>query len=281
MEASKSPSLPAPTIIAPPGRWPGLALGDLWRYRSLCLVLAQRLLKVHYRQTFIGAGWAVMQPLLLMVVFTIFFGLLARLPTQGVPFPLFYFSGLAVWQVTAKILSEGSASVTSNAALVDRVYFPRIYLPTSVALSSLVDLAFNLVALMVMLALFGRVPQPTVILLPVVLGVALAVALGLAYLLSALNVAYRDVTVLLPFLTTVWFFTTPVIYPFTIVPERFAPLYFLNPMALVTSAMRWMFLDTPPPPVIAWPLGIGVSLALLVGGYLFFRQRESTFSDVV
>jgi lipopolysaccharide transport system permease protein len=243
--------------------------------------LARRNLKVRYRQTLIGAAWAVLQPIMLMLVFTIFFGLLVRLPSDGIPYPVFFFVALAIWQVAAKVLQEGSASVVANTALVNRVYFPRIYFPVSIALASLVDLAFNTVAVVILLLLFGYQPGFAVLVVPLLVALCYATSLGVAFCLSAINVAYRDVAVMLAFLTQLWFFSTPIIYPASIIPEPYNTLYFINPMALVVTAMRWAVAGTPAPPLEAWPLAFAVATLVLVSGYIFFRQREQTFSDVI
>lgn len=277
----RAPPEQAVTTIRPPGRWPGLGLGEVWRYRSICMVLARRNLKVRYRQTVVGAGWAIVQPIMLMLVFTLFFGLLARLPSGGLPYPVFFYLGLLPWHMVGKILTEGSTSVVANSALVTRVYLPRIYFPTSVALGSLADLAFGTVALTLLLVVFGIVPGPEVILAPVFIVIAWAAGLGVAYWLSAVNVAYRDVTQLLPFLAQLWMFGSPIIYPSSIIPDPYRALYFLNPLALVIEGFRWVIADAPSPPPEAWLLGTSVAVVLLVTGYMFFRQRERSFSDLV
>jgi len=258
-----------------------LGLREAWRYRSICLVLARRNLMVRYRQTVIGVGWVVIQPILLMIVFTVFFGLLGRFPSDGLPYPVFFFLGLLPWQMVAKIMSEGSTSVVANSTLVTRVYLPRVYFPTSVAMASLVDLAFASVALAIMLAVFGIVPGPMVVIVPVLIATALMAGLGMAYWLSALHVAYRDVGQLLPFLTQLWMFASPIIYPSSMIPEPYRVVYFLNPMALVIGGFRWAFGGAPPPPAYAWALGTSVAGLILVTGYMFFRHREPTFSDLV
>ena len=268
-----------PTLIRPPGQWPDLGLREAWRLRRVCFVLAQRLLKVRYRQAVVGVAWALIQPILLMVAFTVFFGLLARLPSHDVPYPLFFFSGLVVWQVTAKMLSEGSSSVLANAALVTRIYFPRVYFPGAVALSSVVDLFFNFVALLLMMFWFGYVPGPAVAVLPLILLIVYAASLGISLWLAALNVAYRDVAQLIPFITQVGFFVSPLIYPASIVPEQYQLLYFANPMALAITGFRWAMLGTPAPSPGAWVIGSVVAALLLATGYVFFRQREGTFAD--
>jgi lipopolysaccharide transport system permease protein len=270
-----------PTVIRPPRGWPGWGLWELWRYRSICLVLAKRNLKVRYRQTLIGAGWAVIQPIMLMLVFTVFFGLLGRIPSDGVPYPVFFLTGLAIWQVAVKILVEGSASVVANSALVNRVYFPRIFFPISVALASGVDLFFNALALAIFLVAFGFVPPFTIVLVPMLVAIAYVTSLGAAFWLSAINVAFRDVSVVLAFVAQLWFFTTPIIYPASIIPEPYELLYYLNPMALVITGLRGVLLGTPPPPIEAWPLGVAIAALVFVSGYIFFRQREQTFADII
>jgi lipopolysaccharide transport system permease protein len=276
-----SPVEKEPTLIRPAGRWPGIGLVELWSLRRICLVLARRNLMVRYRQTLVGASWAMLQPVLLMAVFTVFFGLFARYPSQGVPFAAFFLSGLVIWQVASKILNEGSASVVANSALVNRVYLPRAYFPASVALSSLVDLFFGLIALAVVLAITGVVPQLAALLAPVFIAIAMAASLGVALFLSALNVAYRDVTQLLPFLSQLWMFGSPIIYPSTIVPDDFRWLYDLNPMVLVVDGFRWGFTGTPAPDLLTWSEGVIMAALLLVTGFLFFRRREATFADSV
>jgi lipopolysaccharide transport system permease protein len=270
-----------PTVIEPPRRWPGLGLAEFWRLRRICLVLARRSLMVRYRQTAIGAAWSLLQPILLMIVFTVFFGLLARTPTGGLPFPVFFFVGLVPFQMASKILTEGSTSVVNNASLLTRVYFPRVYFPTAVALAALVDLLLATVAMAILLLVFNIMPGSNIVFAPAFITLGWITALGVAYLLSALNVAYRDVTQLLPFLAQLWMFTSPIIYPSSIIPEAYRPLYFLNPLALVVDGLRWSIAGAPAPPAYAWLLGPLVSAVLLVGGYLFFRKREPDFADVV
>ncbi len=163
--------LAQPLTVGPPRRWPGLGLAETWRLRTVCLVLAQRLLKVRYRNTFVGAAWALIQPIMLMIALAIFFGILARVPSEGVPYALFTFSGLVLWQVTSKMLSEGSNSVLANASLVTRIYFPRVYFPTAVALSTMVDLIFTGMALALLMLWFGIVPGFEIMAVPVVLAI--------------------------------------------------------------------------------------------------------------
>lgn len=272
---------PRRTIIKPAGRWPGLALRELWDFRAICLVLARRNLMVRYRQTLVGASWSLIQPILLMLAFTVFFGILGRLPSESLPYPLFFFLGLVPWQMVSKILNEGSGSIVANAALVTRVYLPRAYFPTSVALASLVDFALAGAVLVLMLIIFGVMPGATVVALPLFIAIAWITGLGVAYWLSALNVAYRDVALILPFLTQMGMFLSPIIYPASLIPEPFRVLYFLNPIAFVVTGFRWSIAGATPPPPEAWILGPLVAVALFVTGYVFFRYRERTFSDLV
>lgn len=269
-----------PTFIRPPGRWPTLGLRELWDARGIGLVLASRSIKVRYRQSFVGIGWVVLQPLLLAALFTAFFSVMAR-DAGNVPFPVFFMAGLFIWHFAAKVLGEGSNSVVANTALVTRVYLPRTLFPISVVLAALVDLVFTGLALLCVMALFGVAPQPTVVLVPVLVAIAAATVLGAAFWLSSVSVAYKDVPVLLPVLTQMWFFATPVIYSVDLVSPELLGWYYLNPMALVVTGMRWAILGLPSPPPEAWVTGVGVAVALLVSGYLVFRQRESTFADVI
>jgi lipopolysaccharide transport system permease protein len=269
------------TVVLPPGSQPGLGLRELWRYRSICLVLAKRNLMVRYRQTIIGISWSLIQPIALMLLFTVFFGLLARVPTNSLAFPVFFYLGLMPFQMVTKILNEGSASVTSNASLVTRVYLPRAYFPISVALASLVDLLLSSVALAILLVIYQVVPGPQVAAVPLLVGIAWITALGVAFWLSALNVAFRDITQLLPFLSQLWMFGSPIIYPSSLIPEAFRLLYFLNPIALVVEGFRWAIANGPAPPVEAWLAGGAMAVLLLVSGYLFFRRREPYFADII
>ena len=269
------------TTIRPPSRTPGLGLAEFWRLLPICLVLTKRNLMVRYRQTLVGAAWALLQPLLLMAVFTVFFGLLARIPSEHLPYPVFFLIGLVPWQMASKILTEGSTSVVNNAVLVTRVYLPRAYFPTSVALASLVDLVLATFALAILLGLYGIIPGPLVLLAPLFFAIAWLTSLGIAYWLSALNVAFRDITQLLPFLAQLWMFASPIIYPSSLVPEAYRLIYFLNPLALVIEGLRWSVSGAAPPPLDAWVVSSAVALILFVTGYMFFRQREATFSDVI
>ena len=269
------------TVIVPPAAWPGLGLGEFWRLRRICFVLTRRNLMVRYRQTLVGAGWSLLQPILLMIVFTVFFGFLGRGLTENLPFPVFYLLGLVPFQMMSKILSEGSSSVVSNSTLVTRVYFPRAYFPTSVALASLTDFLLALIPVAVLLLAFNDLPGLNIVFAPLFIAVAWIAGLGLAYWLSALNVAYRDIAQLMPFLTQLLMFLSPIIYTSRLIPEPYRWVYFLNPLAMVVEGFRWSLANGPGLPVYAWVLGPAVAVLLLCTGYIFFRGREPLFADYV
>jgi len=270
-----------PTLIKTPGRWPGLGLDELYRYRSVALKLALRNLKARYRQTVLGVAWVLIQPLALMLVLAFFFSLLVREGYFGIPFPVWFITGLAIWGPAMKILNEGTQSLVANQQLVKNVYLPRPLIPFSVALASLVDLAFTLIAMQVVLLLFGYTPSLTYLALVPLIVVAYMTTLGLAFLLSAVNVAYRDASAALPFLERMWFFMSPLLYPAQWVPEQWWPLYYLNPMALVLGGFRWALVGAPAVPWWAWLESSLVAVALLIGGYIYFRMREASFADVL
>jgi lipopolysaccharide transport system permease protein len=236
---------------------------------------------VRYRQTLIGATWAVLEPLLLMVLFTVFFGALGRFPADGVPYPIFFLTGLVLWEAVARIASEGSSSVVVNGALVSRVYFPRAYFPIATAISALVDLLIGLLVLGIFLVIFQVVPGWPILLAPLMVAIAVAAGLGVTFWLAAMNVAYRDIAQLTPIVVRVWFFSSPIMYSASLVPEQFQPLYYLNPVAVAITGLRWAVAGTPPPPPEAWILGPLMAALLLVSGYVFFRYREPTFSDTI
>jgi lipopolysaccharide transport system permease protein len=236
---------------------------------------------VRYRQTYIGAAWAVLEPILLMITFSIIFGIFARYPSEGIPYPVFFLTGLVVWQVIGKVVGEGTNSVVGAAGLVTRVYFPRIYFPIAVTLTILTDLVLDLAVLGVVLVLDGIVPGPNIVFAPLALWIGLATALGIGLWFGAINVVYRDVTQMIALLTRVWFFATPVIYSVTMIPPEYLTLYYLNPAAVAVAGFRWSIAGTAAPPPEAWVFGLVISSVLLISGYLFFRRREATFSDTV
>jgi lipopolysaccharide transport system permease protein len=258
-----------------------LDLRELWLYRELLWFLAVRDVKVRYKQTVLGAAWAVIQPLFTMIVFSIFFGRLAGISSDGVPYPLFALCALLPWQLFSYALTQSSNSLVAEQRLITKVYFPRLIVPLSSVLAGLVDFGIAFVLLLGMMAWYGMAPGWAALTVPLFLLFAVATALAVGLWLAALNVQYRDFRYTIPFLAQLWMFVSPVAYPSSLVPEPWRPLYGLNPMAGVIEGFRWALLGRADP---SWGL-LGVSAAvvalLLVGGLFYFRRMEKTFADVV
>jgi lipopolysaccharide transport system permease protein len=261
--------------------WRALDLGELWRYRELLWFLAWRDVKLRYKQTVLGASWAVIQPLFTMIVFSVFFGRLAQMPSDGLPYPVFVLCALLPWQLFAYALTQSSNSVVSEQRLITKVYFPRLIIPLASVLSGLVDFAVAFVLLIVFMAWYNVYPGWAMVTVPLFCLLTLATALAVGLWLSALTVQYRDFRYTIPFLTQFWMFASPVAYPSSLVPEVWRPLYGLNPMAGVIEGFRWAMLGSSESP--GWMLAVSVVtvLAMLVGGLYFFRRMERSFADVV
>ena len=269
------------TLIDPPRRWEALDLRELWKFRELLYLLSWRDIKVRYKQTVIGGAWAILQPFLTMVVFSIIFGQLLKVPSDGVPYPVFSYAALLPWNFFAGALTRSGNSLIADANLISKVYFPRLILPLSAVLSLILDFAIAFVILLVMMFFYHIVPGIAVLTLPLFLVLALMTALACGVLLSAVNIKYRDFAYVIPFLTQFWLFVTPVAYPSTIIPEPWRVFYGLNPMAGVVEGFRWALLGQKNP---AWDLifvSVLVVLALLVSGLFYFRRMEHEFADVV
>ncbi|MBI4536554.1 MAG: ABC transporter permease [candidate division NC10 bacterium] len=254
---------------------------DLWAYRDLLYFLAWRDFKVRYKQTVLGAAWAVLQPFLTMIVFSIFFGYLAKIPSDGISYPVFAYCGLLPWSLFAHALGESSNSLVNNQQLLTKVYFPRLIVPIAPLFVGLVDFAVAFAVLLALMAYYGLVPGPAGFLLPFFIGLALATALAVGIWLSALNVQYRDVRYTIPFLTQLWLFATPVAYPSSLLPEPWRSLYGLNPMAGVVEGFRWALLGGASSPGPQLAVSILAVLVLLLGGLWYFNRMEQTFADVV
>ena len=272
---------PASYTIAPSRSWVALRLGELWAYRELLYSLVWREIKVRYKQTALGMGWAIIQPFLTMVVFSVFFGKLAGIPSDGVPYPVFAFAALVPWQLFAFSLTESSNSVVANQRVITKVYFPRLLMPLAPIGVGLVDFAVAFSVLLALIAYYGVTPTVAALTIPFWALLAVATALAVALWLSALNVRYRDVRYTVPFLVQLWLFATPVAYPTSIVPESWRPLYALNPMVGVVDGFRWALLGNVQPPQVTGLVSVVTVLALLVGGLFYFRRMERTFADVV
>jgi len=267
--------------IYPTTGWGFPDLKELWAYRELVYFLTWRDIKVRYKQTAIGVAWAILQPVAMMVVFTLFFGRLAKIPSEGVPYPLFAYAALLPWQLFARALSESTNSLVTDQRLITRVYFPRIIVPIATTLAAIVDFAIGTGLLMALMLIYGVTPGATVIWLPFFVLLMLVTVLGVGFWLSALNVEYRDVMYTVPFLTQFWFFLTPVVYPSSLVPEQWRVLYGLNPMVGVVEGFRWALLGVGEGPSLMMAASILIAVCLFVSGIIWFHRREQTFVDAV
>jgi lipopolysaccharide transport system permease protein len=268
-------------VIRPIGQQPLLDFGELWNYRDLLYILVWRALKVRYQQTVIGVGWALLQPVLLTFVFTIIFGLLAKMPTNGVPYPIFVLSGLLVWLFVAQSFPQASTSVVVNAQLITRIYFPRVLLLVAAIATSFVDFLCTFLIVVVLMAWYGVVPTiGALMFLPMLLLAALTV-FGLSLWFSALNVRYRDIGHVIPFVVQLWMFLSPVIYPTNLLPPKYQFLYALNPLVVVIDTSRWAFAGGTPPSVSMVAVSVIVAVMLCITGLWFFRRHEGTFADIV
>jgi lipopolysaccharide transport system permease protein len=273
---------PQVTIVRPASGWVGLNLRELWAYRELAYFFIWRDLKVRYKQTLFGALWAVIQPFLLMVVFTLFLGRVSGAAPAGIPYPLFAFAGLVPWMLFSQSLVTSSSSLVGASNLIQKVYFPRLLLPISAVGSFLLDFGIAMVVLALLMAFYGILPSPTVLWLVPLTALALATSLAAGIVLAAVNVRYRDVRHAVPFLVQLWLFASPVAYSADLVPERWRAFYELNPVTGVLEGFRWALLGSgTPPPVGSIVASAIVTLVLLIAGLAYFRRVERTFADVI
>jgi len=273
---------PKQAIILEPSR--GLVpirLKDFWEYRELLFFLTWREIKIRYKQTMLGAAWAIIQPFFTMVVFSLFFGKLAGVPSDGIPYPLFSYAALVPWTFFAYSLNQSANSLVGNANLIQKVYFPRLVIPVSSVLSGVVDFFLAFLVLLGMMIFYGFWPGVKIFWLAPLLLLTLVTALGPGLWLAALNVEYRDVRYTVPFLTQFWLFATPIAYPSSLLSEPWRTVYGINPMAGVVEGFRWVLLDTPTAPGPMIFASALVSLALLAGGAFYFRRMEKTFADLI
>jgi len=261
--------------------WVSLKLGDLWAYRELVYFLTWRDVKVRYKQTVLGAAWAVLQPLLTMLVFSLFFGKLAKMPSEGVPYPVFTLAALVPWTFFSNGLTQSSNSLVGNANLITKVYFPRLIVPVATILSGVIDFVLAFVVLLAMMAYYHLAPAATIVWLPLFLLLALVASLGTGLWLSAMNVQFRDVRYTVPFLTQFWLFATPIAYPSSLLHEPWRTLFGLNPMVGAVEGFRWALFGTTAAPVAVVAMSCATSLVVLVTGALYFRRMERTFADIV
>ena len=280
MDEITSPSRTT-TTVRPSSGWVAVRPQELWDYRELFFFLTWRVIKVRYKQTALGAAWAVLQPFLTMVVFSLFFGSLAGIPSGDAPYPVFAFAALVPWTFFANGITFAGNSLVEQERIVTKVYFPRLIVPAAAVLACLVDFAIAFVVLLGMMLVYGTAPSLAVLALPLFVILAALTALAVALWLSALNVLYRDVRYVIPFLVQLWLFISPVAYPSTLVPEPWDAVYGLNPMVGVIEGFRWALLGESDPPGLMLGVSVLMIAALLVGGLLYFRRMERSFADVV
>jgi len=267
--------------IVPSRGWVSLQLGELWDYRELLYFIVWRDIKVRYKQTVLGVAWAVIQPFFTMLVFSLFFGRLAKVPSDGIPYPIFSYAALVPWNFFANGLSQSSDSLVGNANLLKKVYFPRLAIPIGAVLSGVIDFAIAFAVLLAMMLYYHTLPTAHALWLPGFVLLALVTSLGVGLWLSALNVQYRDVRYVVPFIVQFWMFATPIAYPSSLLEQPWRTIYGLNPMAGVIEGFRWALLGTKTSPGPMLAVSAAAALLLLVGGALYFRRMEKTFADVV
>ncbi len=282
MEPDLKTSTTPETIRLQPGKgWAPLDLADLWRFRELAFFLTWRDIKVRYKQTLLGASWAVLQPLLQMLIFNFLFGSLAGLPTDGIPRPIFTFAALLPWNLFSNALNEASRSLVSNRNMITKVYFPKLLIPLSSVMSGIVDFGIAFLILVGMMFVYSVQLTAAIFALPLFLLLALMAALGVGLWLAAWNLHYRDVKYLLPFLSQFWMLASPIAYPLSNIPAQWQTLYALNPMVGVVEGFRWALLGSGAFPTLPVAISLAVSLVFLVSGLFYFRRLERTFADTV
>lgn len=269
------------TRVQAASRWRFLDVAEIWRYRELLYFLAKRDIQVRYKQTAVGVLWVVLQPVASILVFSLFFGRLAKIPSDGAPYPLFVFAALLPWQVFSRAMMEASNSLVTDQRLVSRVYFPRILVPISSIIAALFDFSITFLLFLGMMFYYGVHPGLAIVTLPLFLLLMSATAIGVSLWLAPLNLEYRDVTYALPFLTQIWMFLTPVVYPSSLIPEKWRIFYGFNPLAGVTDGFRWALLGVGPGPSPMLFVSAAVAIGLMLTGVIWFRSRERTFTDAV
>ncbi len=273
-------SRPSQTVIEPVKGWFALDLAEIWRYRDLLYLLAQRDISTRFRQSVIGYGWAILRPLMTAAIFTLVFSVFVKVETE-IPYPLFAFAGLMPWLYFANSLTGVTTSVVGGSSLLTKVYFPRLVLPLAKVGVGLVELGLQFIVMFGLLAIYQFSPGPELLLVPVFVLITVVTALAFGIWLTALNVKYRDIGMAVPFLIQIWMYLCPIVYPLDVVPQEYRSLYALNPMVGVVEGFRWSLLGTAPPD---WPM-VGISLVVmlivLVSGIAYFRKVETTFADII
>lgn len=280
--AAKTREMPQPTfVIQPPSGLDSLEVAALWEHRELLYFLVWRDIKVRYKQSFIGAGWAIFQPAMTMAIFTVIFGNFAKIPSDGLPYAVFAYAALLPWTYFSSALSRSGTGLVSNANLITKVYFPRLIIPLAGVIAPAVDFLFAFLLLLGLMAWFGIAPTWGILALPLFFLLAMITALAIGLWLSPLNARYRDVGHTIPFLTQFWMFASPVVYPVSLIPETWRLLYSLNPMVGVIEGFRWALLGKGNPDFGSMLVSVAVVLVLLAGGIVFFKRMERTLADVI
>jgi lipopolysaccharide transport system permease protein len=267
-------------VINPPRKFVNINFREIWQYRELLYFFMWRDIKIRYTQTILGILWVVIPPLMLAMVFTLFFGNLAKLPSDGIPYPLFSLTAIILWTLFSEGLTRSTNSMVTNAHIITKVYFPRLIVPISGVLSPLVDFSISIVVLILLMFYFAFIPSITMLFIPFFVFIAILTALSIGLWFSALNVKYRDFQYTIPFIIQIWFFASPVVYSSSIVPQQYQMLYGLNPMVGVIEGMRWAVLGTTPPTAMVFVSLIGVGL-LFISGLFYFKKTEQYFADLV
>lgn len=285
LQAGLSPAMPVPEVpvkrIRPSRGWQDLNLKEVWHHRELLYFLGWRDVKVRYKQTALGAAWAIIQPFMTMLVFSLFFGKLGKMPSDGIPYPLFVYAALVPWTFFSNSLSQASNSLVQNAGMLKKVYFPRLIIPISNVFAGAVDFLFAFLVLIAMMMYYGVAPTANIVWLPFLLVLEIGTALGIGLWLSAMNVQFRDIRYVLPFLTQFWMFATPIAYPSSLLSDSWRTVYGLNPMVGVVEGFRWAMLGSQISlgPIVA--ASVVVTLTILISGAFYFKRMEKTFADVV
>lgn len=268
-------------VLEPPRGWLKLRISELWEFRELLYFLTWRDIKVRYKQTLLGIVWAIIQPLMTMVIFSVVFGKLAKLPSEGMPYPIFAYTALLPWQLFSRALSDAASSVVSNQHMITKIYFPRIFLPTSSIISGLIDFSIAFLILLGMMFYYKITISWNILFLPIFLLLAVINAMAVGMWLSALNVRYRDVKYITPFLLQVWLYATPIAYSTTLIPEEWRVLYSLNPMVGVVNGFRWALLGQSFEVSSLFAVSIGVVVVFFFSGLFYFQRMEQTFADLI
>lgn len=277
-----APTQPVPLMrISPPSSHLSFEFGEIWKYRELLFFLVWRNIKVRYKQTVMGIGWAIIQPFFTMVVFSIFFGKIAKMPSDGVPYPIFSYAALVPWTFFANSLSLASNSLISESNLIKKIYFPRLIIPITSVLSGLIDFALSFLLLLAMMIYWNILPTFAIIWLPAFILLSMITSLGVGLWLSALNVQFRDIRYAIPFLIQIWLFSTPIVYPSSMLSDSWRVLYGLNPMVGVVEGFRWALLGTAQTSGLMLLVSTVIASGLLLSGALYFRKMETSFADIV